>query len=113
MLFIIIALTVFITQSVFTHWWLIVIDSFIAAILFAKSGWGAFLSGFAAVALVWFGQAYYLNYRNGGILLEKISNIFSLSPNMIIVVTTVLFGIVAGFAALSRYSIRALFKRKE
>ena len=113
MLFIIIALLVFITQSIFYHWWLVALDAFLAALFFARSSWEAFLSGFAAVALVWFGQAYYLNSRNEGLLLEKMTNLFGFLPSSewLFAITVLLGALVGGFAALTAYSIRAFWKK--
>lgn len=111
MLFIVIALLVFITQSIFTHWWLIIVDSFAAALFFGRSAWGAFFSGLLAVGLVWLGQSYYLDLQNEHLLITKISQLFKLTPELLFAVTAGVGGLVGGFSALSGYSLRALWKK--
>ncbi|MCU0445919.1 MAG: hypothetical protein MUE85_13490 [Microscillaceae bacterium] len=113
MLFVVIALLVFITQSLFYHWWLIVVDAFLGALLLGKNGWQAFLSGFLAVALVWAGQAFYWNYQNEDLLANKIADLFFLPNSMALLGVTVLIGgLVGGFSALSGYSIKAFWQTK-
>jgi hypothetical protein len=111
LLFIIIALLAFILQSLFAYWWLAAASAFVATILLGKGAWSSFFAGFFAIGLVWFGQAYFLNFRNEGLLLGKISELFSFSPIIIFVITVAIGALMAGFAALSGYSIKALFKK--
>lgn len=113
MLFIVIALLVFVTQSIFYHWWLIAADAFVAAFFFGKSSWGVFFSGFLAVALVWAGQAYYLSSRNDDLLLGKMAELLGPlpSPIWLLGITALMGGLVGGFSALTAYSIRSLWKK--
>ncbi|MDX2301529.1 MAG: hypothetical protein NW226_01960 [Microscillaceae bacterium] len=113
MLFIIIALLVFITQTIFYHWWLVAVDAFVAALFFGRSGWVAFLSGFMAVGLVWFIQAYYLSQRNEGLLLERMTKFFGFLPSSewMFVLTVAIGALVGGFSALTAYSIRSFWKK--
>ncbi|WP_051295884.1 hypothetical protein [Eisenibacter elegans] len=114
MLFIVIALLVFITQFLLHHWWLVIIDAFIAAVLLGRKSWGSFLSGFFAVGLVWFGMAWFLNYRNEGLLAGKIIQLFPLSlqsPYWLLFFTALIGGLVGGVSAWSGYSLKALWVR--
>lgn len=113
MLFIIIVLLVFITQSVFTFWWLAMLDAFVVSLFMGKSAWIAFLSGFAGVGLVWFGQIYYINHQNEGLLLRKIAEFFPFSPTMLFTVTVLIGAFSGGLGAWAGYSIRALWKKEE
>lgn len=113
MLFIIITLLVFITQSVFTHWWLIAIDAFFAALLVGKTPFRSFLSGFVAVALVWLAMALFINQQNEGLLLGKVSELFSLSSTWLLVITTLIGAFVGGFSALSGFYLKAIFMKKK
>jgi hypothetical protein len=111
MLFLVIALLVFITQTLFMHWWLIAVDTFVAALLLAKGNWNAFLSGFFGVGLVWLGAAFYWDYQNEGLLMGKIAQLFKLPAGEWVMVLTVLIGaLVGGLSALTGYSLRALFQ---
>jgi hypothetical protein len=113
MLFVIILLLVFITQAIFAEWWLIIPVSFITSLFLGKSGWIAFFSGFLAVGLIWFGQAFFLDYRNESLLSGKIGQIFNLSSTWLLVVTAGIGAVTGGFSALTGYSIKALFKKRE
>ncbi len=109
LLFIVIALLVFISQSLLSYWWLSAVSAFVGALLLGRGAWSSFLAGLMAVGLVWLGQAYFLNMRNEGLLLGKIANLFSFSPVIIFVITVAIGALTAGFAALSGYSLKALF----
>ena len=113
MLFIIIAILVYITQSIFASWWWIAVVSFVAAILVGRSKWEAFLSGFLGVAAVWVAQSFFVNQANEGLLAEKIAQIFKLpSGEWLLVITGVIGGLVGAFSALSGYSLRAILNKK-
>ncbi len=114
MLFIVIALLVFITQYLLDYWWLIAVDAFLAAILVGKSGLSSFLSGFLAVGLVWFGMAFYLNYQNEGLLMGRIAEMFfNMMPIWILVITAFIGGLVGGFAALTGFSLKSLWMKNK
>jgi len=113
MLFIILTFLIFITQFIFSQWWIIVIDSFLAALLVGRTAIGSFFSGFFSVALVWFGFSYYLDFQNSFLLASKIAILLNL-PNhyYVVAITTLIGGVVGGFSALSGYSFKALGKRR-
>ncbi len=112
MLFIIIVFLVFITQSIFHYWWLAALDSFIASFFFSKSAQSAFLSGFLAVALVWLGQLFFINFQNESLLLNKIADIIRLSPNLIMVIAVLIGGLSGGVGALCAYNLKAIWKKE-
>lgn len=110
MLFIVIALLVFITQYLLDYWWLIAVDAFIAAILVGKTSTYSFFSGFFAVAIVWFGMAFYLDYQNEGLLMGRVSEMIGLPSSFwVLVITSFIGGLVGGFAALTGYSFKSLW----
>jgi hypothetical protein len=112
MLFLVIALLVFITQSLLYQWWIIAIDAFLAALLLGRSGWQSFFSGFLGVGVVWFGQAFFLNYQNEGLLMAKVAQLFQLPDDYwLLLITGLVGGLVGGFSALSAYSIKSLWKK--
>jgi len=119
MLFIVITLLVFITQYLLNYWWLAALDAFLATLLLGKSSWQAFLSGLFAVAIVWFAMAFYLNYQNEGILLERITQMlvtqtFGLQSNAWVLGATALVGgTLGGLSALMAYSIKSFWKQKK
>lgn len=111
LLFIVIALLAFISQSLLMHWWLSAVSAFLGALLLGKGSWSSFFAGFFAVGLVWLGQAYFLNLKNEGLLLGRISEMFGLSPVLIFTITVGIGALTAGFASLSGYSLKAIFKK--
>ena len=113
MLFLVIALLVFITQSLFYHWWFILIDCFVAALLVGKQAGSAFLSGFLGVGVVWLGQILYTNSMNEGLLLDRIGILFGLKGYWIIIITILIGGITGGFSALTGYHLKTLWKKKD
>ncbi|OJJ15648.1 hypothetical protein BKI52_37835 [marine bacterium AO1-C] len=113
MLFIIIAILVYISQSILAAWWWIAVVSFVAAALVGRSNLEAFLSGFLGVAVVWVVQAFFINQANEGLLAEKIAQVFKLpAGEWLLVITGVIGGLVGAFSALSGYSLRAILRKK-
>jgi hypothetical protein len=89
-------------------WWVIAIVSFIVGILVLQKAWKAFLAGFAAIFLLWVSLAKWMDAENGGILSQKIASVLPLggSSVLLILVTGLVGGLVAGFAALSGSYLR-------
>ncbi len=113
LLFIVIALLAFISQSLLMHWWFAALSAFLGALLLGKGAWSSFFAGFFAIALVWLGQAYFLNIRNEGLLLGRISELFSLTSVWVFVITVSIGALTGGFASLSGYSLKAIFKKEK
>ncbi|GAB4396673.1 MAG: hypothetical protein OHK0053_11220 [Microscillaceae bacterium] len=112
LLFITIALLIFITQSLFSSWWLLALDAFAGAVLLGRSAGGAFLAGFFGAGLVWGGYAFFLNQRNEGLLLSRIAELFHLPSWGVYAITMGIAALVGGLAAWSGYSLRALWWKK-
>lgn len=92
----------------FGPWWTVVVAPFLVLLWRpTASSFHAFLVGFAAIALLWFGYGLYQHSSTGGAMSNRIAQIFSL-PNGIIllIVTTLVGGLVGGFAALSGCLVR-------
>ena len=88
-------------------WWSFAICAFIVAIAIHQKAWKAFLSGFIALALLWGLMAAYYDLNNDHFLSTKIAGVFSLgSSTLLLVVTALVGGLVAGFAALTGSFLR-------
>ena len=97
------------TAGLFTElpWWSFAICAFIVAIAIHQKAWKAFLSGFLALALLWGLLAAYYDGLNEHILATKIAALLSLgSAALLIFVTALVGGLIAGFAALSGSFLR-------
>lgn len=108
------ALTGFIAGILsFSPWWGFAITSFLVAVLVHQKGGKAFLSGFLGVFFLWAGLAWWMDMKNNGILSQKIAQILPLSGNsyLLILITGVAGGLVAGFAAMSGSYLRASSKK--
>ena len=89
--------------GLYLPWWGIAIASFIAATcVYQKAGF-AFLSAFFSLLLLWSGLALWIDIANESILSSRISELLGIGHNsfLLILITGVVGGLVAGFAAMS------------
>lgn len=88
-------------------WWSFAICAFIVAIAVHQKPWKAFLAGFLALAFLWGLMAAYKDFSNKHILSTKIANVLSLgNSTLLLVVTALVGGLVAAFAALTGSYLR-------
>ena len=92
--------------GLYLPWWSIALAGFIMAILMKQSSGKSFLAGFLGVFLFWGVFAFLQDMNNQHILSAKISALLSMGNNsfLLIVITGVVGGLVAGFAALTASS---------
>ena len=90
-------------------WWGIAIAAFLVALLVHQRGFKAFLAGALGIFLLWAGLAWWIDMKNNGVLSKKIASVLPLGGNtiLLIIVTGLLGGLVAGFAALSGSFLRS------
>lgn len=90
-------------------WWGMAITSLVVAVLVHQKGGKAFLSGFLGLFLLWAGLAWWIDMKNNGVLSQKIAVVLPLGGNSIvlILVTGIIGGLVAGFAAMTGSFLRA------
>lgn len=93
----------------FSPWWGFAITSLLVAVLVHQKAGKAFLAGFLGIFLLWAGLAWWIDMKNNGILSHKIAQILPLGGNtlLLIIITGVVGGLVAGFAAMSGSYLRA------
>jgi hypothetical protein len=84
-------------------WWSIAIVAFLVAVLIPVKPLSSFISGFVALFLLWSLSALYISANNGHLLAHKISVLILKTddPFLLIMVTGLIGGFVAGFAALT------------
>ncbi|MEQ1677735.1 MAG: hypothetical protein ABL876_13585 [Chitinophagaceae bacterium] len=77
-------------------------------IIHQKAG-KAFFSGFLGVLILWAGLAWWIDIKNNGVLSKKIAAVLPLGGNsmLLILVTGIIGGLVAGFAAMTGSYLRA------
>jgi len=96
-------------SGLFLPWWGMAITSLLVAVLVHQKAGKAFFSGLLGVFLLWAGLAWWIDMKNNGILSKKIATILPLGGNTILLigVTGLIGGLIAGFAAMSGSFLRA------
>ena len=96
-------------SGLFLPWWGIAITSLLVAVLVYQNALKAFFSGFLGVFFLWAGLAWWIDMQNNGVLSKKIASVLPLGGNalLLIIVTGIVGGLVAGFAAMSGSYLRS------
>ncbi len=96
-------------SGLFLPWWGIAIIALLVALIIHQRPGMAFLSGLLGVMVVWSGLALAIDIKNHGVLSGRIASVLPLGGNsiLLIVVTGLVGGLVAGFAAMSGSYLRA------
>jgi len=96
------------TGGLWFGWWIIAIAAFLIALLVHQRAGKAFLSGAIGVFLLWGALAWWIDMKNEHILSKRIAEVLPLGGNsiLLILVTAVIGGIVAGLAAMSGSYLR-------
>jgi hypothetical protein len=88
-------------------WWSFAICAFIVGMAVHQKAWKAFFSAFLGLAILWGALATYYDIRNEHLLSGKIATLLSVgSSAVLILVTALVGGLVAGFAALTGSFLR-------
>jgi hypothetical protein len=87
----------FLLQSFFS-WWTVALAAVGAGYYFKNGGFKSFIAGFIAISFLWFSLAFYIDVTSQSILTEKVNKILPLPA---LALTTVIGGLVGGFAAMS------------
>ena len=92
----------------FLPWWTLALGAFVGGYLFGNNGWVSFLSGLLAVGLLWFSTALFIDIQTQSILTEKVARIFPIkTPALLFLLTAIIGGLPAGFAALTGSLLRS------
>ncbi|MBX2943855.1 MAG: hypothetical protein KF860_16085 [Cyclobacteriaceae bacterium] len=94
---IITAIVCFMFQKLFP-WWTMAIGAFLVSFVFSNTGFKSFLVGFISIGLLWLGLALYVDNATHSILTEKIAQLF---PINLFVLTSLIGGLVGGFASMT------------
>jgi hypothetical protein len=91
-------------------WWILVPVAAVAGWLFPVSPIRSFAAGFAGGFLLWYSNAFWLDWNNAGLLSGKISQIFQVPKGWhLVVVTGLLGGFLGGLGALTGYLAQEIF----
>ena len=89
--------------GLYLPWWSIAIGAFVVIALIHQPPASAFLTGFLAIFLLWFLMAFIIDLNNEHILSKKLAVLLPLggSSFLLILITALLGGLVAGMGALT------------
>ena len=89
--------------SNFLPWWIVAPISFAVAFRLEENILKSFIISFAAILVLWGGLAFWMDIRNDSLLSERVSQMIikSESSFVMISITALIGGLVAGFGALS------------
>jgi hypothetical protein len=97
-------------SGLYLPWWGISVAAFLVSAAIPQKPAFSFLSGFLGVFLLWEVLAWWIDNKNNGILSQKVATLFPLggSSVLLIVITSLIGALVAGFAALAGTYLRRL-----
>ena len=89
--------------GLFLPWWSVAVAAFLVSIMIRQRPAAAFLAGFLGVFLLWEILAWMIDLNNNRILSHKIAEILPLAGSSVflILLSSVIGALVAGFAALA------------
>lgn len=92
-------------------WWSITVVAFLVAVVIQQKPGRAFLCGFLALFILWGGLSFWLSNNNDHILAHKMSLMIlkSDAPYLLILISGLIGGLIAGLAALSGSLLRKQF----
>jgi hypothetical protein len=91
------------SAGLYFPWWTIAIASFVVTALIKQSHVMSLITGFLSIFLLWSVTAFIISYNNDDILAHKVSQIIIKmdNPLMLVLMTGLLGGLIAGLAALA------------
>lgn len=98
--------------GLYLPWWSLAVVAFVVAALIHQKAGKSFLSGFLALFLLWGILALIIDQKNQHVLSGKISTLFGVGEGsmVLILITGLIGGLVAGFAAMSGSYLRTIRK---
>lgn len=94
--------------ALYYPWWSLAVVAFAVTLVVPQKPFAAFVTAFAAIFILWFSMAFFIDLSNDHILGKRIAVLFlhTPAPLLMAVICGVVGGVVAGFAALSASCLR-------
>lgn len=88
---------------IFLPWWSIAIAAFVVGAAIHQAPWKAFMAGFIALFGLWFILSWIISAANNDVLASKVSMLILKQEGsfLLILITGLIGGLLAGFAALT------------
>lgn len=98
-------------SGLYLPWWSFAVIAFLIPLIINQKPYMAFLSGFAALLILWGGLAWWISSSNEHLLAHKISMLVIKSDEPLILfgLTAAIGAVIASLAALSGSLLRRLF----
>ena len=95
-------------------WWFFAIVALTVAVLIHQRAGKAFFSGFLGLFFLWFILAFWIDQANNSVLSVRIASVLPLGGSkwLLIFITAIVGGLVAGLSALSGSYLRASGSKK-
>lgn len=106
--FIVIAILAFILELLLP-WWSIAIAAFAGGLAFNSRV--NFLAGFLGIGLLWLLYALMMDATSAAPLADRISKVLFINKPLLLLMTTIMGGLVGGFAAMAGGALRGTSKR--
>jgi hypothetical protein len=90
-------------------WWSIAIAAFVGGIAFNSRA--NFLAGFLGIGVLWLLYAVMMDATSAAPLAERISKVLFMNKPLLLLLTTLIGGLVGGFAAMAGSALRGTSKR--
>lgn len=101
-----------IPAQVWLPWWSIMALSALGALLFTSKALSAFTIAFFIITAEWLIYSWWINQNNDFIMANRIAQLFQLNGGLILLLVSALIaGIAAGFAATSGALLRGVFSK--
>jgi hypothetical protein len=90
-------------------WWSIAIAAFVGGMAFNSKA--NFLAGFLGIGVLWLLYALMMDATSAAPLAERISKVLLINKPLLLLITSILGGLVGGFAAMAGSALRGNSKR--
>ncbi|MEQ9427005.1 MAG: hypothetical protein RJQ09_21465 [Cyclobacteriaceae bacterium] len=96
-------------------WWILVVIAFLVSAVIPGNDFGAFLSGFLGVGILWMAIAWKIDIESGSVMSSKIANMFPVGGDttMLVIIGGVVGGLAGGFGSLSGNLFRKIWMKKK
>ncbi|RYY55098.1 MAG: hypothetical protein EOO09_11805 [Chitinophagaceae bacterium] len=100
--------------GLYAPWWIIAPVAFLVALLIPQQPWKSWVTGFLAVFFTWGIIAFWIDRDNASLLSIKIGQLIGVGekPFLLVILSGLVGGLVAGFAALSGFYLRTSKKSR-
>ena len=96
-------------------WWTLVVIGFLVSAVLPGNDFGAFLSGFLGIGLLWMVLSWKIDIETSSILSQKIANMFPVNGDttMLVILAGMIGGLAGGMGSLSGNLLRKIWMKRQ